>query len=306
MFGTRTKLHGGAAAARQGRNQVTFFVRLGLAVVLAVALAGVVVEAAASHPVDHPWSGSGTGTTTVVSDGSSGPAVFSYLDQEFCCASGAWTFSTTASMTRTVNLKYDYAGFNAFFEVTVGLEAFVTHDGTTSSTTLVNAGPVDCCTPPSGGFDYTGTVSLSVQAGDTYGFAMQGSNEDLNGTLSGTLTVDDTDVTPPTASCDLGVNPSGKHVPKAAAGFRQVNASDSGTGLASLVITDGTFTSGQLASGDYVQLIVDPTSPGSDVRPGPGVLTAQITTSGQPYLVATDAAGNTTTVRCGPIPPVGQ
>jgi hypothetical protein len=99
----------------------------------------------------------------------------------------------------------------------------------------------------------------------------------------------------------------GKNVPTANAGFRQVNVSDTGgSGLASLVITDGTFTCGQLASGDYVKLTVDPLSAGSDVRPGPGVLAAQITTSGQPSLVATDAAGNTTTVPCGPLPPIGQ
>jgi hypothetical protein len=281
------------------------FARAGLAF-LALALAGVVVQAAAGHPVDHPWSGSGSGTTTVVSDGTSGPAVFRYSLEVDCCAEGAWSFSTTASKTRTVNLTYDYAGFHAFFEVTVGLDAFVTHGATTTTTPLVHDGPVDCCTPPSGGFHYTGIVSLPVQAGDTYGFRMQGSNFDADGRLLGTLTVDDQDVTPPTASCDLGVNPSGKKKPNANAGFRQVNASDAGSGLESLVITDGTFTSGQLASGDYVQLTVDPTSPGSDVRPGPGVLTAVITTPGQPYLVATDAAGNTTTVPCGPLPSEGE
>jgi hypothetical protein len=42
------------------------------------------------------------------------------------------------------------------------------------------------------GFDYSGTVSLSVQAGDTYGFAMRGSNFDEIETLQGTLTVNDT------------------------------------------------------------------------------------------------------------------
>jgi hypothetical protein len=221
--------------------------------------------------------------------------------------SGAWSFSTVASSTRTVNLAWNYTGFHSFFQVRVALQAFVTHGGTTT-TSLVNDGPVNCCTPPSGGFSYSGTASLSVQAGDTYGFLMQGSHFDSAHVLDGTLTVDDTDVTAPTASCDLGVNPSGKNMPNANAGFRQVNASDEagGSGLASLVITDGTFTSGQLASGDYVKLTVAPGSPGSDVRPGPGVLTAQITTSGQPSLVATDAAGNVTSVPCGPLPPVGK
>jgi len=276
-------------------------VRLGLGLLLAVALAGLVAQTATSNPVDHPWTGGGSGTTTVVSDGTSGPAVFSY-SQHFGF-SGSWSFSTVASSTRTVNLAWTYTGFHSFFRVTVGLDAFVTHGATTTTTSLVNDGPVNCCTPPSGGFSYSGTTSLSVQAGDTYGFAMRGSHFDSLHVLEGTLTVDDTDVTPPTVSCDLGINPSGKNVPNANAGFRQVNASDTGgTGIVSLVITDGTFTSGQLASGDYVQLAVDPLSAGSDVRPGPGVLTAVITTSGQPSLVATDAAGNTTSVPCGPLP----
>jgi hypothetical protein len=275
--------------------------RLGLGLVLAVALAGLVAQTATSNPVDHPWTGSGSGTTTVVSDGTSGPAVFTYSDHENF--EGSWTFSTVASQTRTVNLAWDYTGFHSFFQVTVGLDAFVTHGATTTTTPLVNDGPVDCCTPPSGGFSYSGTISLSVQAGDTYGFAMRGSHFDIAMALEGTLTVDDTDVTAPTVSCDLGVNPSGKNVPNANAGFRQVNASDTGgTGIVSLVITDGTFTSGQLESGDYIKLSVDPLSAGSDVRPGSGVLTAEITTSGQPRLVATDAAGNTASVPCGPLP----
>jgi hypothetical protein len=273
---------------------------------LTVALAAVVVQVAASQPVDHPWTGSGTGTTTVVSDGTSGPAVFTYSQTGF---TGSWRFSTVAASTRVVQLAWTYSGFHSFFRVRVGLDAFVTHGATTTTTPLVNAGPVNCCTPPSGGFTYSGTTSLSVQAGDTYGFAMRGSNSDTAKTLRGTLRVDKaagTDVTPPTASCDLGVNPSGKQKPNANAGFRQVNASDSGSGLTSLAITDGTFTSGQLASGDYVKLTVAPGEAGSDVRPGPGVLAAKITTSGQPLLMASDAAGNTTTVPCGPLPPDGR
>jgi hypothetical protein len=275
-----------------------------LRTVLTIALAGIVVQAAASRPVDHPWAGTGTGTTTVVSDGTSGPAVFSY--SQTTGFSGSWSFATVASSTRVVQLAWNYSGFHSFFEVRVGLDAFVTHGTTTTTTPLVNAGPVNCCAPPSGGFTYTGTTSLSVQAGDTYGFAMRGRHFDTAQTLRGTLTVNDPDVAPPTASCELGVNPSGKAMPNANAGFRRVKASDGGTGLTSLVITDGTFTSGQLKSGDYVKLTVAPGSAGSDMRPGPGVLTAKIQTSGQPSLAASDAAGNTTTVPCGPLPPKGS
>lgn len=75
--------------------------------------------------------------------------------------------------------------------MTVGLSAFVTSAGVTTSFPLVNDGPVDCCSPP-GGFSYTGTIRLSVLAGDTYGFAMTGGNFDSDDRLLGTLTVTDT------------------------------------------------------------------------------------------------------------------
>ena len=187
--------------------------RLGLGMLLTLVLAAVAVQPALSNPVDHPWAGSGSGTTTVVSDGSAGPAVFQYQDLgEF---SGSWNFSTTASTTRTVNLTYDYTGFNAFFAVTVGLEAYVTHETSTTTTSLVNAGPVDCCTPPSGGFTYSGSVTLSVQAGDTYGFMLQGSNFDSNMTLQGTLTVDE-----PCTQTITGAVPGPLHI---AAGITCIN-----------------------------------------------------------------------------------
>ena len=80
-------------------------------------------------------------------------------------------------------------GFHAFFQVTAHLEAYVIHAGVTTTTSLVNDGPVDCCTPPSGGFHYTGSVDLSVQAGDEYGFRFGGQNFDSNETLQGTFTV---------------------------------------------------------------------------------------------------------------------
>jgi PASTA domain len=207
--------------------------RLGLVALLTLALAGVVAPTAAAEPDDAPWAGTGTGTTTVVSDGTSGPAVFTYSSTEF---NGSWTFSTVASgldedddedvdeededleegeneglkededeeddeeededeelesSKRTVQLAWTYTGFHSFFDVTVGLDAFVTHAGMTTTTPLVSAGPVNCCTPPSGGFEYSGTTSLSVQAGDTYGFAMRGSHFDSARQLRGTLTVDE-------------------------------------------------------------------------------------------------------------------
>jgi hypothetical protein len=100
-----------------------------------------------------------------------------------------WNFSTTAASTGVRNLKYDYTGFHAYFQVRAFLDGFVTHNGVTTYTPLVNAGPTNCCSSPSGGFTYNGDVALNVQTGDTYGFTFGGSNSDSNNDLQGTLTI---------------------------------------------------------------------------------------------------------------------
>ena len=140
-----------------------------------------------------PWSGSGTGTTHTVADGTSGPAQFTYSYVNPCTscgATGSWTFSTTSTTTSgPQSLAWSYTGFHAYFEVRVGLSVFVKHGTVTTTTPLVSAGPANCCTTPSGGFSYAGTTTVTVSPGDTYGFMLTGSNFDSNATLSGTLTV---------------------------------------------------------------------------------------------------------------------
>jgi hypothetical protein len=273
-----------------------------LAAALTIASAAVLAPAAAAQTLDSPWVGSGSTNNSVVSDGAAAPAEFSYSRLGF--ASGAWEFSTSADSARVVELDWKYEGFHAWAGVRVGLQAFVTRGGDTTLTPLVNAGPAWCCAgEPSGGFSYDGTVTLSIEPGDTYGFRLSGSNGDSDRTLNGTLTVNEPDDVE-AVSCDTGVDSSGSSTPDPAAGFRQVNASDAGSGIASLVITDGVYTSGELTPGSNVQLEVAPGSPGSDTRPGPGALAAVIRTSGQPSLVARDGAGHVTTVACGPVEPL--
>ena len=55
--------------------------------------------------------------------------------------------------------------------------------------TLVQDGPVDCCTAPSNGFLYGGVATFDVDAGQTYGFRLSGSNFDINDFLRGTFTL---------------------------------------------------------------------------------------------------------------------
>lgn len=143
-----------------------------------------VFSSANAELLDTPWSGTGTGTTAVVSDGSAPPAEFAYDAWSFY---GNWSFQTTAATTRTVLLKYRYEGLHAWFQVTAGLDAVIG----SRVIPLVDAGPANCCTSPSNGFGYTGTVALPVAAGESYGFAMRGSNFDYNQILNGSLAVDE-------------------------------------------------------------------------------------------------------------------
>ena len=163
--------------------------RLSRLVVLACVLLVAAFVAASAASAGTIWSGSGTGSTSVPDDGAGGTPQFTYSYHTSCCASGSWQFSTTAATSGPVVVGWTYSGFNAYFLVTATLDAFVTHNGGTSTTSLVNAGPAVCCSAPSAGFTYSGTTTLQVQAGDTYGFDMSGSNVDSNGTLQGTLSL---------------------------------------------------------------------------------------------------------------------
>ncbi len=148
-------------------------------------LTATLAPAANAEILDTPWSGGGTPITTVLSDGTTGPAEFNYnTPGQF---SGSWSFNTVAADNRMVVLKYKYTGFHSYFRVTVGLNA----NFGANAYALVNDGPVNCCTPPSGGFSYNGFVAFSVQAGDTYGFSMTGTHFDGSYQLQGTLVVDE-------------------------------------------------------------------------------------------------------------------
>src|SRR5262245_61398289 len=136
------------------------------------------------------WTGSGPGMTTILSDGSTRHPQFHYFLSGGTHSDQTWDFHTMSDTTGMITIEYCWSGFHAFFEVTTHLRAYVIHNGVTTFTPfLVQDGPVDCCTPPSAGFHYTGTVTLDVQTGDTYGFEFGGQNFDSNETLLGTLTV---------------------------------------------------------------------------------------------------------------------
>ena len=135
---------------------------------------------------DAPWSASGTGAS-VTSDGTSGDPV---LDYSVNGSSGAWKFSATATFERQQPVTWRYKGYHAWYQVRVAVEKFVIRNGTEIITeTLRSAGPVNCCASPSGGFDYTGTTTFDLQAGDVYGFRISGSHFDSDRRLIGTLSL---------------------------------------------------------------------------------------------------------------------
>ena len=136
---------------------------------------------------DGPWAGTGTATTTVTSDGTTGNP---QLDYSVNGNSGSWTFNTTAKSARKLPISWRYKGYHAWFQVRVAIEQFVIRNGAEiAKQTLQSAGPVNCCAAPSGGFDYAGTATFDLQPGDVYGFRMSGSNFDSDARLIGTLTL---------------------------------------------------------------------------------------------------------------------
>jgi hypothetical protein len=246
-------------------------------VVVAVSLAGA-APAMAAGGLDAPWSGSGTGTTTVVSDGSAGDPVFTYQASEF---NGTWTFSAAAASARTVAVAYDYSGYHSFFQVTVRLTAFVSHAGTTSETTLVAAGPANCCSPPSGGFSYKGRTTFALTPGDTYGFRLEGGNFDSARALSGRLALAPVDTTPPlvTPAVDGTLGDGGWYTSDVGVSWTVTDAESavsSTTGCAPAAVTTdtagATFTCEATSLGgtasDSVTIKRDATSPTVDLSGG--------------------------------------
>jgi hypothetical protein len=168
----------------------------------AVLTAGVAAQAVdvGLEPLDPPgttvppiitprtWSASGVGTVSTLNNGSTGTPAMQY---EHIGNTGSWEFTTVAASGGTINLPYTWDGFHSYFQVTARLEVFVRRGEVETVVSLLTAGPTNCepCTPPSGGFVYSGTTTVTVGAGDTFGFRLHGSHFDSANLLRGTFTV---------------------------------------------------------------------------------------------------------------------
>lgn len=155
-----------------------------------------------STSTQSAWTAAGPGTVTLVADGTAGDAVMSYaLSGGSVFSTKTWDLTTTAAQGTAVSLPWSYSGYHAYFQVRVVVQAVVNN---TVVATLVNAGPVNCCTSPSGGFQYGGSYTFNVQAGDTYGFRFGGSNFDSDSRLLGTFRVDLPESPTSKAACKNG------------------------------------------------------------------------------------------------------
>lgn len=130
------------------------------------------------------WTGSGNGSLTVDGD-ITGGASLAYNLPSANFSAQTWSFLTTATQAGTYTYDWTYSGNHAWFAVT----AFLNSVTNGNSTSLVNAGPANCCSSPSNGFSYSGTTTFNVAAGDVYGFNFGGNNSDSNNFLTGTLSI---------------------------------------------------------------------------------------------------------------------
>jgi hypothetical protein len=126
-----------------------------------------------------------------VTNSGTGGLDFSYYMDPAGYYTHTWTITAapaTANQTVTFDWSHvgDYWHFNTYEFVT----AFSNGPSGTQYYTLNTAGPGACygaCTPPSGGFSYSGTFALTEYAGYSYGFEFGGSNQDSTNLMEGTF-----------------------------------------------------------------------------------------------------------------------
>ena len=148
-----------------------------------VAAACLLFFGAAAHADIVQWSWtSGPGTLTSTQTGNVASLTETYSNPNF--TQSVWTVSAVAVDGGDYTFDWQFSGFFAFFNVTAGLRA-IDNSGTTG---ILAAGPQNCCTPPSGGFNYMGTYTFSgISVGETISFQTYGNNFDSNRTMNSTL-----------------------------------------------------------------------------------------------------------------------
>jgi hypothetical protein len=136
----------------------------------------------------EPWtSSSSSASATQTIQSLPGPAdaeQFTYSDTTTdVYSTQTFTYQAVATSLLTLTYAWQYTGYHAFFRTSASLEAFANGPGGTVAVTLVPAQSVG------GGFNFSGTGSLTLTPGYTFGFVASGVNFDSDHRLLGTLTI---------------------------------------------------------------------------------------------------------------------
>lgn len=103
-------------------------------------------------------------------------------------AASTFNYTTTATLTGTQVLVWNFSGDNAWSGATAGLTLI--ENGVVDGTALVTPNISNVF----GNFTFSGTTTLSVTAGETYGFQIYGFNSDSNSFIGGSLTIESASV----------------------------------------------------------------------------------------------------------------
>lgn len=152
-------------------NLKPFSLLRGTAVGLLAAASLLIAPVTLAVPVLTPvtWSLAGPGILTTTQAGNI--AQLNYDLNPAGNALNTWTASATSSIAGDYMFAWEFNGFHGFNTVTAFLSSSV-------PVTLVNGGPVSCCTSPYAGFAYSGLYTFAnVGAATTFGFIFGGSNQ---------------------------------------------------------------------------------------------------------------------------------
>jgi hypothetical protein len=150
------------------------------------------------------WSTAGPSTVTVANSGTGGLNFSYYMDPAGLYNTNTWTITAApATANQTVTFDWSHVGDYSHFDTYEFVTAFSNGPGGTQYYTLNAAGPGACwgpCTPPSGGFSYSGIFALTEYAGYSYGFEFGGSNYDSTNFMGGTFNLSSATITATTAT----------------------------------------------------------------------------------------------------------
>lgn len=152
-----------------------------------------VLAVASTSAFAQGWSFSGPGNTSLSSPSANVETASYGLSGGDVYSTQTWTLSNVAASKGDYTFNWDYSGDHAYFNVHAELNAFTSN----GEVGLYNPPNANCCSAPSNGFHESGTYHFGVlNAGDSYGFTMRGSNFDSDAHLVGTLSVNNVSAVP--------------------------------------------------------------------------------------------------------------